>query len=151
MNRDFDQLIEIMKSNLSPNAPFLDSLTMAMRAVLSFFGDHFSILLATAHFRVADKCNSEKNNDYHEKLFIQYKKKFSHVIDIFIDNLRGAKKKGEIHCELDERAITGYIISILRGVLTDWRMQGRKGDADKEIGNIITFIGKGLDLQPAHA
>jgi len=148
VNRDFDQLIDIMKSNLAPDAPFLDSLKTAMDAVLSFFGEHFSILLATAHFRLADKCCTEKNYEYHEKLFLQYKQKFSDVIEIFIDNLRGAKKKGEIHCELEERTITGYIISLLRGVLTDWRMQGKKGDAEKEIGNIIAFISKGLEINP---
>jgi len=51
---------------------------------------------------------------------------------------------------LDERIVSGYIISLLRGVLTEWRMQGKKGDADAEISSILTFLRKGLDFHPAH-
>jgi len=150
VNRDFDRLIEVMEKTLVLEAPFMDSLASAMRAVLSFFGDHFSIMLATSHFRSVEKCTTEKNYNYHEKLFCQYKKNFTQVIEIFIKNLKQAKRKGEVRSELDERIVSGYIISLLRGVLTEWRMQGKKGDADAEISSILTFLRKGLDFHPAH-
>jgi len=150
VNRDFDRLIEVMEKTLVLEAPFMDSIAKAMRAVLSFFGDHFSIMLATSHFRSVEKCTTEKNYNYHEKLFCQYKKNFTQVIEIFIKNLKQAKRKGEVRSELDERIVSGYIISLLRGVLTEWRMQGKKGDADAEISSILTFLRKGLDFHPAH-
>jgi AcrR family transcriptional regulator len=145
-NRDFDHLLEALKNNLNPQAKFIVNLEKNLQTVLSFFGDHFAFILATANFRAMEKESRTKLTEYHEKLFSQFKRKFSHIIDIFTDTARAAKQQGEIKCDLDESVISRYIESLVRGVIFDWRMHGKKGDADAEISNLIAFISNGLML-----
>jgi AcrR family transcriptional regulator len=150
-NRDFDRLLDVLKNNLTPQAKFIDLLEKNVLTVLSFFGEHVAIMLAADNFRSAEKANVEKLSEYHEKLFSQFKKKYAYIIDILNETIKSAKQTGEILCELDDQIISRYIISIVRGTLFDWRMHGKKGDVDKEAGNIVAFLGKGLNMQPRHA
>jgi AcrR family transcriptional regulator len=147
-NRDFDGLLENLKNNLTVEPEFIGHLEKNIRTVLSFFGEHFAFMIAMAQFRTAEKANSAKLSEYHEKFFCEFKNKISNVIDIFNETIKNAKEKGTIHCDLDNQTISSYIISIVKGVMLDWRMQGKKGDVDQEAGNIIVFLGRGLNFGP---
>jgi hypothetical protein len=73
--------------------------------------------------------------------------KFENFIDIFIGIIGEAKKKGEIDCPIEDKMIARYIVSLVRGVLFDWKAQGRKGDIETEIKQLVTFLGRGLNLR----
>ena len=146
-NRDFDHLLETMKNNLDPNAKFLDTFEKMARIVLAFFGEHFAFILTTVNYRSEEKAKIEKISEYHGTLFAQFKKKYEYILDIFIEMIAEAKKRGEIECDLDNRVISNFIESLVRGIIFDWKKQGQKGDPDKEIRHLIVFLSRGLNLR----
>ncbi len=145
-NRDFEHLLKEMKNNLDPKAKFIDVFEKMARIVLSFFGEHFAFVLATVNYRTVERAQMEKISECHDALFAEFKRKFASILDVFIDMIGEAKKRGEIVCDLDNRVITNYIISLVRGMLFEWKMQGRKGDLDKEINQLIVFLNHGLNM-----
>ena len=146
-NRDFDNLLVLLKNNLDPNAKFLDAFEKTARIALSFFGDHFAFVLAATNYRTMEKSKLEKLYECHGTLFAQFKMKFENVFGVFITMIDEAKKRGEIESDLDSRIISNYIISLVRGVILDWKILGRKGDLDTEIKQLITFLSRGLNLR----
>ncbi len=146
-NRDFDNLLGLMKNNIDPNAKFLDTFEKMARTTLSFFGEHFAFVLATANYRSTEKTKMEKLSECHDTLFAQFKKKFERVLEVFFDLIGLAKKRGEIDCDLDDKIISNYIMSLVRGVLFEWKMQGHKGDLDVEVKQLVTFLSRGLNLR----
>jgi AcrR family transcriptional regulator len=148
-NRDYEHLCENMKNNLDPNAKFVDVLEKMARIVLSFFGEHFAFVLATTDFRTAGKTKPEITSECccNDTLFAQFKIKFESVFGVFIDMIGEAKKKGEIECDLDNRTIVNYMLALVRGVLTEWKIQGQKGDVDLETRQLVTFLSRGLNIR----
>jgi AcrR family transcriptional regulator len=146
-NRDFDQMFAAMRNCLDPKARFIDNLERVIHTVLSFFGEHFSFMLASASFQAMRKASIERLHGCHEQMFSQFKTKGAHVIDLFIDIIKQGKDKGEIKTSLDERVLTRYIESLVRGVIFQWRLQGKKGDIDKEIKQLIVFVSHGLNIK----
>jgi len=146
-NRDFDKLLVQMKNNLDPNAKFLDTFETMARIVLSFFGEHFGFVLTTANYRPTEKAKLEKISECHDTLFAEFKKKFASVLDVFLEIIGEAKKRGEIDCDLDSRIISNYIVSLVRGVVFEWKMHGQKGDLDTEIKQLVVFLSRGLNLR----
>jgi AcrR family transcriptional regulator len=147
-NRDFDHLSEALKNGIDPNAKFIDTFEKTARIFLSFFGDHFAFFLATSTYRSAEKTKTaaDLTKCPHAK-FSQFMQKFENFIDIFIGIIGEAKKKGEIDCPIEDKMIARYIVSLVRGVLFDWKAQGRKGDIETEIKQLVTFLGRGLNLR----
>jgi AcrR family transcriptional regulator len=147
-NRDYEHLCENMKNNLDPNAKFVDVFEKMARIVLSFFGEHFAFILATSDFRTTGKAKTEIASDCcNDELFAQFKIKFESVFNVFIDMIGEAKKKGEIECDLDNSVIVNYLLALVRGVLTGWKIQGQKGDLDREIEQLVTFLSRGLNIR----
>lgn len=146
-NRDFEHLFDAIKNKLDPKAKFLDNLQKILSTVFSFFGEHFAFLLATTNYRQSETESSEKIREYHEKLFCQFKKKYSQVFDIFTEVLKEGKKRGEIRYDLDEKIISSYLISLLRGIFIEWKSVGKRGDSEKEIKQLISFLTGGLDIR----
>jgi AcrR family transcriptional regulator len=146
-NRDFDYLLEEMKNNLHPEAKFIDEFEKIAHIVLSFFGEQFAFVLTTINYRSTDRAKIEKISECSDTLFAQFKKKFENIFDVFIKMIGEAKKKGEIDCDLDDRLISNYIMSLVRGVLFEWKMQGKKGDINHEIQQLIAFLNRGLNLR----
>jgi AcrR family transcriptional regulator len=141
-NRDYDHLIELLRSNLDPQAKVLDAFEKMARIALSFFGDHFAFVLTTTNYRT-----SEKFCDCHDSLYSQFMKKFEDLFKVFITMIDEAKKRGEIESDLDSKTISNYILSLVRGVILEWKMQGRMGDLDMEIKHLVSFLNRGLNLR----
>jgi AcrR family transcriptional regulator len=146
-NRDFDHLLQQMKNNLHPEAKFIGEFEKMARIVFSFFGDHFAFVLTTVNYRSTEKAKNEKIPDCHDTLSTQFNKKFASVFDVFIQMIGDAKKKGEIDCNLDDQVISNYITSLVRGVILEWKIQGKKGDIDNEINQLVVFLNHGLNLR----
>ena len=89
----------------------------------------------------------EKISECNDTLFAQFKRKFESVLDVFIEMIGEAKKHGEINCDLDSQVISNYILSLVRGVLFEWKMLGLKGDIDNEIKQLVVFLSRGLNLR----
>ena len=146
-NRDFDNLLSQLKNNLDPNAKFFDAFEKLARITLSFFGEHFAFVLTASNYRTMEKAKMEKITEYHGTLFAQFKKKFESVINVFVEFISEAKKRGEIECDLDNKIIAGYIVSLVRGIIFEWKKLGRKGDIDMEVKQLIVFLGRGLNMR----
>ena len=76
-----------------------------------------------------------------------FKRKFSNLLEVFLEVLRAGRVRGEINCDLDDQVISSYILALTRGVIFEWKMQGKKGDIDKEISQIVAFLRCGLNLK----
>ena len=146
-NRDFDHLFEAIQNNLDPKAKFLDNLQRILNTVFTFFGEHFAFLLATTNFRQPENETAGKIRECHEKLFCQFKKKYSQAFDVFVEVLKEGKRRGEIQYDLDEKIISQYLVSLLRGIFIDWKAQGKKGESDREIKQLISFLTGGLNIR----
>jgi hypothetical protein len=104
-------------------------------------------VLASADFRSVEMGNAMKLAECQDSLFAQFKKKFSGILDVFLEVIKAGIRRGEMRTGLDERVISNYIVSLTRGVLFEWKMQGRQGDIDREIEQIMAFLRRGLDLE----
>jgi hypothetical protein len=57
-----------------------------------------------------------------------------------------ARSAGQIHTTLDDYTLSGHVISLIRGVMIQWKNEGRAGDVETEIKHILDFVANGIGI-----
>jgi AcrR family transcriptional regulator len=142
--RDFNGLLEVLRTHVNQSTDFMSTLERMIRTVFGFFGEHFAFLLEMHNFRTLTQLTQHSFSRHHQQMAHTFISKSQEIIELYAGLLKEARCKGEIATRLDEKAVSSYIGSIVRGVLIDWKIRGGMGDAELEIGQILEFVSYGL-------
>ena len=145
--REFDSLLYKLKNLNDQKEPLIMILENIVRTILLFFGENYAFLLAIANFRISCQNNVENSDPKIRSLVQRFKQKYAELLEFQAQILRNAKKKGEILSQVPENVLSNYILSLIRGVLFDWKVKGSIGDTDREIRQLMVFLENGLNIR----
>lgn len=145
--REFDAILDRLKNQNDPRASFSTNLENMVRTVLLFLGENYAFLLAIANFRISCQHNIENVDPKTRSLVQRFKLKYAELLEFQAQILRNAKKKGDILSPVPENVLSNYILSLIRGVLFDWKVKGSIGDTEREIRQLMIFLENGLIIR----
>jgi len=143
-NRDFEILFETMTRSVNQEVGFFENLDKILLIWFTYFGKYFNFILASLHFLTHLQDQAHQVPLCHMQSFKSFKERFSSITDIFTKIVAAGKARGEIESAISNHVIVIYILSLMRGVLLEWTVQGAQGDVDKEIGQLMLFIKNGI-------
>jgi AcrR family transcriptional regulator len=146
--RDLEKLCAQLAVALNPEFSFLKNLEAMLKTTFGFFGANFAVLLSVAQFQ--STCNFQRENisEKHRRLFEELPKRFSRILDQQVALIRIARQRGEIATPVGDVQLANYLSALVRGVIYQWKLTGRMGDADQEIGQLLAFMANGLGCTP---
>lgn len=143
--REYTRLIDRLKQDITSDDSFKQSIERCIRIILTTFGEHSSILLTISNFRMFNLLNDQTLEDYQQYItrFRTVHRSLEKIIESLIDN---AKKRAEIRSELDSKTLTSFFGSLVRGIVFEWKVNGKVGNIDNAVHQLLGFIGKGFDI-----
>jgi AcrR family transcriptional regulator len=143
--RELDQftvkILEIRKLPLD----FATMFSEMARVTFTIFGKHFSFLLMIFNFKMPEinpggflKYKREINQFKDKQLFFE-----RHISDLIAE----LKTRGEIKCDIETDFIANYLGSLIRGILFKWFCDGKLGNPELEIQNLLKFVTPALGLK----
>jgi AcrR family transcriptional regulator len=146
--RDFDEMIAALQKESNPDAPICENLEHILKTIFSFFGEHFAFLLTIANMQSSFPLHTGKPlNEHHKQLTGKFHEKFRQILGAMTAVITNARQKGEVSTTLEDAVIAGYISSLVRGAVFDWKLAGKMGDMDSEIKRIVNFTCHGLGIK----
>jgi len=148
---DLEKLCDQLANVINPGLSFIKNLEIMLETTFSFFGENFAFLLSVANFQSACNLNREKISESHRQLLEELPKKFHRLIDLQIVLINAARKRGEITSPVEDVQLANYLSALVRGILFQWKLTGKKGNATQEIHQLLTFMTNGLGCTRAEA
>jgi AcrR family transcriptional regulator len=147
--RDLENLYNELETRVNPALSFIENLEVMLTTIFTFFGENFSLLLSVSNFQTMCKIHKEKLSDKHKLLFAELPSKFRKIMEQQVALIKTARLKGEIHSAIDDVQLAHYLGALVRGVIFQWQLSGKMGDAAQEVGQLLKFIANGLGCSMA--
>jgi AcrR family transcriptional regulator len=145
VKREHDRLVQSITEKLDlENVSWEMNLKMALTQVFSLFGEHFAFIISMSDFSASTIWQTKEFYQQHNDLVKDFRKSLTYIRDAFVSILAMARRKKEINCPLPDEALAGYIGSLVRGIMMNWKTRGKMGDIDQEVNQLIVFIKHGI-------
>jgi AcrR family transcriptional regulator len=146
--RDFEELLEKIRTGiLDTTIPILSALEHTLRTVFSFFGEQFSFFWETANFQAGSCLQFHQLHGHHEEMRRIFQSQYSELLSSVSGVLTAARTRGEIQTPLDDKTLLGIITALARGTIFEWKIQGKMGDVEKAVHDLVTFTASGLGIK----
>jgi AcrR family transcriptional regulator len=147
-NRDFSRMLQLLRAEVRPEMPIRISLEVMFRTFLSFMGENFAFFFAVHSFRTVSQGTGEKPPKQHQELVAKFRDGFAQSMQLVVDVIKAAKARGEILTPLNQEVLAGFLTSLVRGVIFDWKSRGKTSDIDQTVGDIVSFVCQGMQVRP---
>ncbi len=148
---DLEKLCQQLSKAIDPDLSFIKNLEIMLKTTFGFFGENFALLLSVANFQSACSLDREKITENHRRLLEELPKKFHRLLDLQIALLHTARQRGEITNAIEDVQLANYLSALVRGILFQWKLSGKMGDAGREIHQLLAFMANGLGCRAAGA
>jgi AcrR family transcriptional regulator len=142
--RDLENLYHQLETKVEPTTTFLTNLEVMLTTIFTFFGENFSLLLSVSNFQTMCRIHKEKLSDKHKLLFAELPSKFKKIMEQQVALLQLARNRNEICSPLEDFQIANYLSALVRGIIFQWQLSGKMGDAGFEIQQLLKFVANGL-------
>jgi len=142
--RDFQNLLNNLITMTNSNDPFFVNLERMIRVSLSFFGDHFAFIVSTTNFHVIRKLKPERLEKHHQEISEKFSAHYFEILSHHTKLIEEAQGRGELSDALPAISIARYVSSLVRGTFIEWKLNGEKGDIERETLQLLTFIKNGI-------
>ncbi|MBL8026668.1 MAG: TetR/AcrR family transcriptional regulator [Fibrobacteres bacterium] len=146
--REHEKILIKIKEQMLPTGTFSQNLEILLRLVLTTMGEHFTFLLTVSNFQaMSGLCTCESGGNSQRIQLAQLLKATAMETAKYMEGMiTTAQERGEIRKDIDPEKLNSYVGSLMRGVVFNWRMTGKKDDVEKEVIDMVQFILKGFSL-----
>ncbi|MBD3393273.1 MAG: TetR family transcriptional regulator [Chitinivibrionales bacterium] len=144
--REYQRVADRLEKLPVGEGTFEENIKATLSMIFSVFGEHFSFLLTLSNFRMMNILSLGKLEGHHEQRLEDLHQSFFLVEEHFRKLVATARDKGETQSELSDDVLAGFLGSMIRGVLFDWKLKGTMGDAEEETRRVLVFLKKGMDF-----
>lgn len=146
--REHEKILIKIKEQMLPMGTFSQNLEILLRLVLTTMGEHFTFLMTVSNFQaMSGLCTCESGGNSQRVQLAQLLKATAMETAKYMEGMIvTAQERGEIRKDIVPEKLNSYVGSLMRGVVFNWRMTGKKDDVEKEVIDMVQFILKGFSL-----
>jgi len=142
--RMHEKILEVLKTEIREDRHILDNLQAMLRAILKIYSDNFSFTMSMTDLKTMAPTSMQRFQERHHELTTRFKHYSKEMLDLSATVFALGRKRGEITSRIDDKVLSQYVTSIVRGVMFDFKIAGRVGDIDAHVRDIIEFLTRGL-------
>lgn len=142
--REYNKLNEILHEVIESEGTFISKIRKILGAIFKLFGEHFAILLTISNFRAENILALERLHTKGGSQANIFKNLHDEISQLFTSLFQTGKSKGEITTTIKDAVLAQYFGALIRGVLMEWKIEGKIGDTQNEIDQMVIFIRNGM-------
>jgi|SRR3989339_574883 len=143
--REFRSISDKIITASSNQPSFIASAEAMFRVMLSKFIEQFSLIMDLSNYQrmVSMHIGPEKHDDLIKSL----KEVQARILDFLEKVIEKGRDSGEITSSLPPNILARFMISLVQGVQMQWKMQGKTGDVDTTLRQLLDFLKHGFGLK----
>jgi AcrR family transcriptional regulator len=145
--RMHEKIIEALEGEIRKERHLKDNLTAMIRVVFKIYTESFSFSMNMTDLKTMAPISIEKFHKHHEKLMGRFKHYSQKMTELSVSVFSIARQRGEVTSVLDDKILSQYIASIIRGILFDCKVAGKIGDTEKYVLNLMEFLEHGIGFK----
>jgi AcrR family transcriptional regulator len=141
-----EKILEILKTEIREGRHIVDNLQTMLRAILKIYGDNFSFTMSMTDLKTMAPTSMQRFQERHHELTARFKRYSKEMLDLSATVFALGRKRGEIASQIDDKILSQYVSSIVRGVMVEFKNAGKVGDIEGHVKNIMEFLTSGLEI-----
>jgi AcrR family transcriptional regulator len=143
--REYSHILDVIREEATRELHCTEKFRNILTSIYQHFGKNFGFIVTTSMFQTMSLLHcSGKDND---RLMKDFHKEMWEIVHIFAAIIAEGRRRGEITSSLDDSTLAQMLGSLIRGVIFMWKQQGKMGDIDRAVDEIIAFIETGFGIQ----
>ena len=144
--RMHEKILEVLKTEIKEDRHILDNLQTMLRAILKIYSDNFSFTTSMTDLKTIAPTSMQRFQERHHELTARFKHYSKEMLDLSATVFTLGRKRREITSQIDDRVLSQYVSSIVRGVMFEFKNAGKVGDIEGHVKTIMEFLTKGLGI-----
>ncbi len=142
--RAHEKFIEVLKVEIRDDRHIRDNISAMLNAILKVYSENLSFPMSMTDFKTLAPGSMQRFQDRHQQLMARLKHYAKEIADLSAAIFSVGRKRGEIVSKLDDKTLSQYVTSLIRGVLFDCKAEGKLGDVNAHAANIMEFLSHGI-------
>jgi AcrR family transcriptional regulator len=144
--RMHEKILEVFKTEIVKERHIAGNLSAILRAILKIYSENFSFTMSMADLKSMAPISLEKFQQHHHALMARFKQYSKQMFELSVSVFSIARDRGEIATSLDDKTLSLYITSLVRGIIFDCKNSGNIGDTEVQIRNMLEFLSNGIGI-----
>jgi AcrR family transcriptional regulator len=142
--RMHEKIIEVLKTEIVTERPIKENLAAMLRAIFKIYIENFSFSMSMADLKSMAPTCLDKFQKHHQELMGRFRLYSKQMIELSVSVFSIARERGEIITTLDDKTLSQFLASLIRGILFDCKNTGKIGDMEFYIKSIMNFLSNGM-------
>ncbi len=144
--RTHEKIIEVLKNEIREDRDIRENILVMLRSIFRIYDENFSFSMSMTDLRTMAPGSMEKFQQHHQQLMARFKQHSKEMTELSVSVFSVGRSRGEITSPLDDKTLSQFVTSLVRGVMFDCKNAGKIGDAEIHVTNIMEFLTRGLGL-----
>jgi|WetSurMetagenome_2_1015567.scaffolds.fasta_scaffold00008_107 AcrR family transcriptional regulator len=142
--RMHEKILDVFKNEIREDRHIKDNIQSLLFSVLKIYKENFSFSMSMADLKNMAPSSMRRFQERHQELTSRFKHYSKEMLEMSTEVFSLARTRGEIKSNLDDKTLSQYVGSIVRGVMYECKSAGKIGDIDSQVRNIMDFLTNGL-------
>jgi AcrR family transcriptional regulator len=142
--RMHEKIIDVLKNEIREDRHIKENVLVMLHSILRIYSENFSFSMSMADLKTMAPGSMEKFQLRHQQLTSRFRQYSKEITEMSASVFSVGRKRGEIATPLDDKTLSQYVTSLVRGVMFDCKNAGKIGDIDAHVRDIMEFLTRGL-------
>jgi TetR/AcrR family fatty acid metabolism transcriptional regulator len=142
--RMHEKFIDVLKTEIKADRHIRENMQAMLNAILRIYSENFSFSMNMTDLKTMAPNSMQKFQEHHQQLMARVKHYSKEMTELSMAIFMAGRQRGEIISKLDDKTLSQYVTSLIRGVLFDCKGEGKLGDIENHAQNIMDFLSNGL-------
>jgi hypothetical protein len=139
-----EKILDVLRNEIREDRHIKENIMVMLHSILRIYGENFSFSMSMADLKTMAPGSIEKFQQRHQQLTTRFRQYTKEMIELSASVFSIGRKRGEITTPLDDKTLSQYVTSLVRGVMVDCKNAGKIGDIDAHVQDIMEFLIRGL-------
>ncbi|HUI90946.1 MAG TPA: TetR/AcrR family transcriptional regulator [Chitinivibrionales bacterium] len=139
-----EKIVDVLKKEIKPDRHLKDNLREMLIAILKIYSENFSFSMSMTDLKTMAPNSMQRFQERHQQLTARFKHYSKEMLDLSAAVFAAGRKRGEIASLLDDKTLSQFVSSIVRGVMFECKSSGKVGEVTAHADKIMDFLTNGL-------
>lgn len=142
--RMHEKILDVLRKEIREDRHIKENILAMLHSILRIYSENFSFSMSMADLKSMAPGSMDRFQQRHQQLTSRFRQYSKEMIELSASVFSMGRKRGEIITPLDDKTLSQYVTSVVRGVMFECKNTGKMGDIDAFVRDIMEFLTRGL-------
>jgi AcrR family transcriptional regulator len=142
--RMHEKILDVLRKEIREDRHIKENILAMLHSILRIYSENFSFSMSMADLKTMAPGSMDRFQQRHQQLTSRFRQYSKEMIELSASVFSMGRKRGEIITPLDDKTLSQYVTSVVRGVMFECKNTGKMGDIDAFVRDIMEFLTRGL-------